>query len=203
MPDYFPRGDGDKLNWLNNYNMKIGANGAVVGLTPAEISAIQTKIGAYLSQFNGLLQQKNALQATTAATRLAEKNLVADVRKQVGRLKTHTGYTQPIGEDLDVIGEEEAFDPDAFKPKLTATVFPGTVRLEFVKGPTDGININCRLKGQAAWKFVSRDTNSPYEDHPPLAQPGVPEAREYCARAVLGDQEIGQMSDIVSVTYAG
>ena len=122
MPDYFPRGDGDKLNWLNNYNTKIGANGAVVGLTPAEISAIQTKIGAYLSQFNGLLQQKNALQATTAATRLAEKNLVADVRKQVGRLKTHAGYTQPIGEDLDVIGEDEAFDPDTFKPKLTATV---------------------------------------------------------------------------------
>lgn len=203
MPDYMPRNDGDKIEWYNNYSGKIGADGPTVGLAAAEISAIQLKIGTYLSQFNGLVQLKNTLKATTATTRTTEKTLLASLRQQIARLKTHAGYTPAIGENLDVIGEDEAFDPDTFKPRLTLAVFPGTVRSDFIKGPTDGVNIYCRLRGQAGWKFVSRDTNSPYEDHTPLAQAGVPEEREYAARAVLNDEEIGLMSDIVSVTYPG
>ena len=203
MPDYLPHNDGDKLNWYTNYNSKIGTDGPTVGLSAGDITAIQSKLGAYLSQFNSLVQLKNTLKAMTATTRALEKALLVDVRKQVARLKTHAGFTPGIAANLDVVGEPDAFDPDTFKPKLTVTVFPGTVRAEFIKGETDGVNLYCRLRGQTGWKFVARDTNSPYEDHTPLAQPGVPEAREYCARAVLGDQEIGQMSDIVSVTYAG
>ena len=43
----------------------------------------------------------------------------------------------------------------------------------------------------------------PFLDETPLAQPGIPEQREYMARGVKGDDEIGQDSDIVTVTYAG
>ena len=203
MPDFMPRADGDKIEWFNNYSTKLPARGPTVGLTAAETTASTGQISAYLSQFNSMVAQRNTLQATTAATRALEKTLLTALRQQVARLKTHAGYTQTIGEDLNVIGEDTAFDPDTFKPRLTVTVFPGVARLDFVKGPTDGVNIYCRLKGQAAWKFVARDTNSPYEDHTPLAQPGVPETREYCARAVHGDGEIGQNCDILSVTYGG
>lgn len=203
MPDYMPRKDGDKVEWYNNYNTKIPTRGPTVGLTAAEISAIQSQISGYLSQFNTMVQQRNTLQSTTATTRQMEKDLLISLRKQVSRLKTHSGYTQAIGEDLDVIGEAEPFDPTTFQPKMTTTVFPGKVRIDFVKGPTDGVNIYCRLKGQANFKFVARDTNSPYEDYTPLAQAGVAEVREYCARAVIEDQEIGQLCDIVSVTYGG
>ena len=47
------------------------------------------------------------------------------------------------------------------------------------------------------------DTHSPYDDHTPLAVPGVAEVREYQAFGVLHDQQIGQSSDIVSVTFEG
>jgi hypothetical protein len=53
------------------------------------------------------------------------------------------------------------------------------------------------------WKFLSRDTNSPYNDHTPLTTPGVPEVREYQAYGVLNDVQIGLASDIVSVTFGG
>jgi len=36
-----------------------------------------------------------------------------------------------------------------------------------------------------------------------LAVPGVPETREYLARGIIDDEEIGIASDIVSVTFAG
>jgi hypothetical protein len=53
------------------------------------------------------------------------------------------------------------------------------------------------------WKFVSRDTNSPYDDHTPLAVPGVAEVREYQAFGILGDEQIGLPCDIITVTFAG
>jgi hypothetical protein len=59
------------------------------------------------------------------------------------------------------------------------------------------------LKGQAEWKFVARDTNSPYDDHTPLAVPGAAEVREYQAFGVLNDEQIGVASDIVVVNFAG
>jgi hypothetical protein len=40
-------------------------------------------------------------------------------------------------------------------------------------------------------------------DTRPLAQPGVAEVREFMARCLVGDDEIGQDSDIVSIAFAG
>lgn len=71
------------------------------------------------------------------------------------------------------------------------------------KSTTSGINLDSRIKGQSAWKFVARDTISPYDDHTPLAVPGTAEVREYQAFGVLSDEQIGQPSDIVSVTFGG
>ena len=66
------------------------------------------------------------------------------------------------------------FDPNTFKADITAEVFSGYVRIKFKKGKSGGINLYSRLQGQTAWKFVSRDTNSPYDDHTPLAVPNTP-----------------------------
>jgi hypothetical protein len=77
------------------------------------------------------------------------------------------------------------------------------VRIKFKKLGADGINLYSRLKGTTGWKFVSRDTNSPYDDHTPLTVAGQSEAREYQAFGVLNDEQIGVGSDIVTVTSAG
>ena len=54
------------------------------------------------------------------------------------------------------------------KAEITAEVISGHVRIKFKKGQTDGIALYCRLKGLSAWRFVSRDTNSPYHDYTAL-----------------------------------
>ena len=40
-------------------------------------------------------------------------------------------------------------------------------------------------------------------DTSPLAAPGVAEGREYMARGILNDQEIGVASNIASITFGG
>ena len=59
------------------------------------------------------------------------------------------------------------------------------------------------VKGQTAWTFLGRDTVSPYIDTRPLAQPNTPETREYMARGVIADAEVGVDSDIVVLVYGG
>jgi len=47
------------------------------------------------------------------------------------------------------------------------------------------------------------DNFPPYDDTRALANPNVPEVREYMVRPVINDVEIGLPSDIVSAVFGG
>ncbi len=64
------------------------------------------------------------------------------------------------------------------------------------------MNIYARPTGTSQWQYLARDNNSPYDDERPLAN-GQPEMREYMAIGVVGDEEVGQPSDIISVVFGG
>lgn len=66
-----------------------------------------------------------------------------------------------------------------------------------------GFNIYMRLKGESAWNKESFVSHLPFMDHHPAHTPGQSENREYMAIGVIQDNEIGQMSGIVSVAFAG
>ena len=66
-----------------------------------------------------------------------------------------------------------------------------------MNGPTlHAILLRMTLIGIRRQKF-------PFDDQTPLPPPGEAETREYQARAVVGDEEVGLPSDIVAVTFAG
>ncbi len=123
--------------------------------------------------------------------------------KTVQRIKNHPKYTDAIGKDLGIIGAEDIFDEDTYKTELTAEVFPGYVRISFVKGNAEAVNIYSRMEGETAWVFLATDQHSPYNDTRPLADPATPETREYMGMGVIDDEEIGQPSDIVSAVFGG
>ena len=79
----------------------------------------------------------------------------------------------------------------------------GGIKVSFTKKGVDALAIYSRLRGTATWNQLAVDTTSPYDDTSALAVAGVPEAREYMARGVLADEEIGIASDIASITFAG
>src|ERR1019366_2266549 len=122
------------------------------------------------------------------------------MRNTIRRMKTHDGYTDAIGQDLDIIGSDTAL-PD--KPTIKAKATMNDVEISFTKKGLDGVNVYGRLKGVATWTFLARDTNSPYNDSRSLATAGVPETREYMCIGVISDAEVGQASDIVTVVFGG
>ena len=94
--------------------------------------------------------------------------------------------------------------PRATARRSAPRPFPGYVRIKGTKGSVKSMDLYTRLKGQPGWKVaIARRSKFPWDDDSALAQPGVPETREYRAIGVLDDKEIGQPSDIVEVVYAG
>lgn len=77
------------------------------------------------------------------------------------------------------------------------------MKIDFTKKGVDGVNVYSRLHGTVGWTKLGYDSNAPYFDTAPLQAPNIPEVREYKARGVLADVEIGVDSDIVTATFAG
>lgn len=203
MPDFIPSADPEKIIWLTNLKTKIAGYATTLGLSTGRVTQIVTWCDDLIAKINATAQAKRDWISAAAAQGTQEKTSLAGLRGEIAQWKPNPAMTDAIAADLKIVSTGSALNPDTFKAEITAEVISGHVRIKFKKGQTDGIALYCRLKGQNAWRFVSRDTNSPYDDYTALAVAGTPEVREYQAYGVLNDQQIGQPSDIVTVTFGG
>lgn len=203
MPDFIPRRWGDRVNWLNNVKTKIATHGPTLGLAAGQITAIQNRCTTSTTAIQAVTNKENELESAIAGRGTTIDTEFGALRIEFNALKTNPAMTPAIATDLQIVGTTTPFDPNTFKPELSGSVVGGGLELRFKKGPTDGVNIYTRLRGQTAWTFLARDTNSPYLDNRPLAVANTAEIREYLAYAVVDDAQIGLPSDIVSVTYGG
>ena len=203
MPDFIPSADDAKIPWLTTVRDTIDTYSAALGLSAARVTQIKAWCDDLITQITATNTAKQAWLAVAATKATQETASLTGLRGEIKQWKANPARTDAMEAALKISGGGTAFNPDTFKAEITAEVISGHVRVKFKKGQTDGINLYSRLKGQSAWKFVSRDTNSPYDDYTALAVPGTPEVREYQAYGVLSDQQIGQPSDIVSVTFGG
>ena len=101
-------------------------------------------------------------------------------------IKNSPGYTDLIGNDLNIIGATTsgtAAGQTAPTAKLTIVQGPTgkAVQINFVKHGHLGVYIECQ-RGTGAFEFVAIDTEVPYLDARPLLVAGTPEVRQYRLR---------------------
>jgi hypothetical protein len=203
MADYVPNTDSALVTWLANLKTKLPTYAATLGITAARVTQINAWIDSLTASIQNVAQKKDAWLAASAAKQTQMTASVGGLRVEINQWKANPAITDAISADLEITGGGGAFDPNNYKPKISAQTIGDHVQIKFSVGQTDGVNLYWRKKGEAAWKFLSRDTNSPYNDATPLTTPGTPEVREYQAFGVVSDEQIGQPSDIVSATFAG
>jgi hypothetical protein len=206
MPDFIPAGDDARKTWATAFKTKIATHGAAVGLTPAQVTAAQGKCDAIIGRIDDKAAKKNAWQSSIAACSSGNQSDFTDLRATIAGIKTNPGYTEAIGADLGVVGPGDVFDPTTYQAELKEVILsmPSQVTVAFgkAKGNIDGVNVYSRRQGTSPWTFLARDTESPYVDTTPLAQPGTPEIREYRIRAVIDDVEIGEYSVTKQITVS-
>ncbi|MEK6258117.1 MAG: hypothetical protein AABP62_05805 [Planctomycetota bacterium] len=206
MADFIPSENAKLVTWLTNLIAKVEAFGGVLGMTELQITTFEGVLQGILNEVQAVPTARNAWQATVAtlrATKQTKLGKTGPVRSQIGKWKASGLLTPAMEQEMKLVGTEDGVDPNTYRPGISAEARSGFVRVTFKKLGVDGVNVYMRLKGQSVWRKLAFDSISPYDDHTELAVTGVPEVREYRALGVIDDEEIGQPSDIVSVTFAG
>jgi len=145
--------------------------------------AKQAEVKAAVTKFNG-----------------SKKKTIETIRTYAARAKTSPDYTEEMGDELRIVGEEITIDPETAKPELRALLQGGLPEIKWKKHYADGVNIYCKRADEVDFSFLARDTASPYIDNRPNKESGKPEDREYIAYYVFDDQQKGLESDTVKVT---
>jgi len=193
-----------RQKFYRNLSANIGQEGPKFGLTGQQCTDAKALVDDMLAKLKALDDAKAALAAARQLAAQTEAANLAKLRAAVRHWKTLPGYPTSGSEAVLHLRQTAAgFDPRTFQPKIKARTEPGRVRLQFQKKGADRLAFYWRLPGSAEWEKIGEDSNPPFYDSRPLATPGVPEVRDYRARGILNDIEIGEFSNIVTVTFAG
>jgi len=200
MADYMPHRDGDLDKWEDNFNTKLPTHGPTVGLTPAEITGVDTVITNHQASFDEMLIIKETARSKVAANNARKYAMRDNVRPLVQRIKNHPAYTEEIGKDLGIIGSTSTVDYATAKPTLKLVKGASGITIDFNIGVFDGVKIFSRRGSETAFSFLTNDTNPPYHDTRANLNSADAELREYYAVYMLNDDPVGLESEVYKIT---
>lgn len=204
MSDFIPSRREDRRTWLQNISAKAAAQVAAGGGTAAQGTALAAAADAVTAAYDVTDSAKTTLDGKRAIERDTEGSQLAAIRTLLNALKVLPNFKSSGAEaELQASASSSDLDPDTYKPLIAVSIKGGQITFDFKKKGVDALAFYARLRGTTIWTKIGMDTSTPYIDGRPLAVPGVAEVREYMARGMLGDEEIGLDSDVVSITYGG
>jgi hypothetical protein len=123
--------------------------------------------------------------------------------KLVQVIKGLPGYTEAIGLDLGIIGEEDTAEHT--RPEFTLKTEAGDgchcVKVRHKKFGHTAVAVYSK-RGGGGWELLGISELSPFEDDRPLLVAGQPEIREYKLRFWDNNTESGDWTDVASVTVS-
>ena len=223
---WLPKDDPGRRDLLNHIAAELPTHATTVGIATAEVTSVQadaayfTYVMAAQQSYTASAQQwsafKNKARSGTGAsmgpmpvapTLGAPPTAVAPgiftrLAKLVVRIKAHPGYTESIGQALDIIGAEQVVDPDLLKPVLKTELRSGHPWVLWVKGVATALEIWVD-RGNGTFVYLATDTVPDYGDTFALPAPGQTALWKYKAIYRIGDEQVGQWSDVVSQAVTG
>lgn len=202
--DYVPPKRDARYRFYQNISTNVVAEGVKFGAAAGDATAVKAIADGIIAKMDATKTASDALDSARTLEGNTEAAGLAQLRAKVKNWKTLAGWAASGSEDvLELSGSSTTLDPASYQTSLTAAAVPGGVQVGFTKKGVEGVAVYSKLNTAANWKKVGSANHSPFVDHTPLAQAGVPEQRLYMARGVVNDAELPTDSDPVSVTVAG
>jgi hypothetical protein len=203
--DYIPQSYPNLDDWCAKQAAELTAPlGIAIGMTDPERAAYLAAVDTVKTAVAPIVDIMNQLDELTANFPMILDAQLPLIRAAIKRAKTSPGCTPAIQTQLDWIGAVQNVDPARSRPSITIEAQRARVKVDGRKPGFEAVNIYSRKKGDVQWKLIAvRKRKFPYYDESPLAVANAPEAREYMAIGVVKDEEVGQMSEIKEVVYAG
>jgi hypothetical protein len=223
--DYIPNADADRVSWINNAATKLPAYQTVLGLTTADTTQLAKDSAMYAYTVNLLNIIKQTQQNATAFKNLLKHESAGQVlggipampvlpvappavpagifdrtRSLMQRAKNSAGYTDAIGQDLNIVASINTVDLTSITPELKGKLDVGRPHLKWQKGYADAIDLFADHNDGAGFVLIGRFLRSEYLDITPLAVGKVAEEYKYKAVYVINDEQVGIMSQVFSIT---
>jgi hypothetical protein len=204
MPDYIPTKRELRRAWLQNISDKAAAQVVAGGGTAPVATNLTTAADAIVAAYAETDSAKTTYEGKKAVEQNTEDTQIAIIRSILTSLKVLPNWKSSGADaELQASASGTEMDPGTYKPVFTVEMKGGLITLEFKKKGVDALAFYGRLRGTMGWTKLGVDTSSPYVDGRPLAVAGVAEAREYMARGMMDDDEIGLESDVVCLVFGG
>jgi len=197
--NYLPTRKDELDTWEEVFHTNVEADALTLGFDAAEITALKNVISEHRTTFSEMESKKAEKKAAVEANDIKEKATRDAIRAAVKRMKAHPNYTTEIGDGLGIEGPESVLDPPNMKPSLTVSLEANQPIIDFKKEGLSGISLYRKRGEETAFTFLAKDTYPPYLDSEPKISEGQPEAREYKAFFLDGDDEVGLESDVVKI----
>lgn len=221
---FIPTGDSDKVVWLNNFTTKMSLYATTLGVTPAELTALQ-KDNAYFSYVISMMEvyRQNLLNLSTyknmlkkavgqqhigalpalptlpTAPAAVSEGVFDRVSKLAIRIKASVNYTDAIGSDLGVISPTESIDIATLQPDIKIVLEVGKPHLKWKKGISDAIDLYADHNDGTGFAYIGRLLRNEYLDITPIASGKVYDEWSYKAIYVIADTQVGLYSKVTSV----
>jgi hypothetical protein len=225
---YLPSDDNGKGAWLNNFAAKLPTYQAALGLTPDDVASTtadaaffdyvlkdQTQVAAYSQQWTAY---KNAARNgsgpalgdfpvppvfPTTVPAMVAPGIIGRATALVARIKPAPGYTDSIGQALQIIGADHPVDPTTLKPILYVTLDAGVVDISWLKQGMDALELWVDRGDGKGFVFLAIDSIPDYTDTAAMPPAGQSALWKYKGIYIQADQRVGQWSDVVSIPVAG
>lgn len=225
--DPFPHDYPSLLEILEKIAAGLVTHGTSLGFTAPEVAAAgsdatyaryvhtqQQRLRSSASQwsdwkdavFNGGEGSATALPAFPAAPATAATavlpGIVLRARANARRAKASPNYSVAIGKALGIEGAEETAPAlDTLQPELTAALAGSRVKVGWIRGAADALEIHVDRGDGKGFAFLAIDTVPDYVDTEAI--PAAPAVWKYKAIYRKADERIGQWSAVVSVGLGG
>lgn len=228
--EYFiPGKDLAKQLWLQNFAAKLPTYAAKYGITAAEVTdttngsdyfaywlnyknrqeGFTKKVTKFKNEMRDGIDGNAASQAPVAPTFEAAPTAVSPgiftrVASIVKVIKAKTNYTVSDGEDMGIEGSVAASkNLSEMKPVFNLRITSGGhPEIVWSKEGMDGIHIYVD-RGSGTWQWLAMDSYPNYTDTSPLPAAGVAALWQYKIVYRLDDEEVGQFSDVASISVTG
>lgn len=204
MADIIPTKRLDRRRWLSSLSKNVMAEAARMGASPADAAAAGALADEIVAAYDATDDAERIVAGKRQTERLVERKNFKSLRRLFARWKTLDGYHGSGSErTLQLKSRASAVDVSSYKPKIKVTVKGAQIVIEYRKRGIQALAIYGRLRGETEWKLLGIDSISPFIDQRPLANPAASEVREYMARGMIKDAEVGIDSDIITITFGG
>ena len=201
--DFFPDSFKNQRDWAGNIVTNASAQLAgVEGWDTLRVTPFVARVTKIRDAAQAILDAQIVLEAKTGALYAVIKSDLLEIRKDIGNMKKSRGFNDGKAAALGVLTPPGTVDPATIKPSLDVQSKLGRNEIMAKKLGGRSLNMYVRVKGEASFRLLSsRRVRFPINDDTPPAIPGKPEEREYQAIALIGDEEVGEPSDIVSAVW--